>query len=203
MTTETRKRTQFKIPKRAGLLLVLPLTLGLTSLATAHPRGEGRHGNAQVDPAQRAKMKKCHEQKRASKVKKFDSDGDGKLSEAEREIARSTRKAERLGAYDKDKDGTLSKAEKADFLHDKATEKFETIDSNGDAELSLTEAKNSCSPLAFHFDKVDADGNDSISWTEFEKVAKKHLRRGKHRKRGMHSGATRRGRAHSGDGSAR
>ena len=202
MTTDSKKNTKFNLPKRAGFLLILPMTLGFAGLASAHPEGPGSRGGAKADPVRRAQMVKCHEQKRASMIKSFDTNKDGKLSEAERKIARATRKAERLGAYDKDKDGTLSKAERADFLHDKVTEKFESIDSNGDAEIDLAEAEKSCSPLSRHFERVDADGNDSISWTEFEKVAKKRMQRGKHRKRGMRSGESRRRRGPKGHGPA-
>ena len=74
------------------------------------------------------------------RIKKFDTDGDKKLSQAERDIARATKKAERLGQYDLDKDGSLSQAEKADLIHDKITKRFEHIDKNGDAEISNAEA---------------------------------------------------------------
>lgn len=194
MTHSTKKRfaepgTQYW-GRRAclTLLLALPLTLGFAGVASAHPGAEGMRERGPMDamhPAKSKRMKKCREGVRAKMVKRFDSDRDGKLSPQEREIARATRKAERLGEYDKDKDGKLSKAERADFIHDRITKRFEDIDKNGDAEISNEEASSSCTPLLGRFfAKVDRDGNDSVSWTEFEKVAKKRMKRMKERRRG-------------------
>ena len=158
-------------------------------------------GPGKASPAQVEKMKKCHAKKRAKRINKFDTDGDKKLSQAERDIARATKKAERLGQYDKDKDGSLSKAEKADLIHDKITKRFEHIDSNGDAEISSGEANASCSPLGPHFARVDRDGNDSISWTEFENVARRMMKRMRHRKAGKRGGKFRHSRGHGGGAS--
>ena len=55
---------------------------------------------------------------RADMMKKFDKDGDGKLSDEERAAAREARKAEQekamLAKFDKDGDGKLNDAEKAE-----------------------------------------------------------------------------------------
>jgi Ca2+-binding EF-hand superfamily protein len=200
-----------KLGKRASLLLIVPLTLGLAGIAQAHPGGDDtrtrgedmrsrRHG-VKMAPG---KLKQCRKEKRAQKIKRFDSDGDGKLSPDERSIARATRKAERLGEYDKDKNGKLDKAERADLIHDRVTEKFEGIDTNGNAEISNSEANKSCTPLGKFFSRVDQDGSDSISWTEFEKVAKKRMKHMKRRRRGMRGkqGRSGQGRGHRRSGDA-
>lgn len=205
MTREDTKTKKSRRVKRAGLLLAIPMTLGLAGIASAHPEGKGMRAKGPSTPAEAAKMKKCHEQFRAVKIKKFDTDGDGKLSPEERQIGKATHKAERLGQFDKDKDGVLSKAERADMLHEKVTERFERIDTNGDAEISSAEANESCSPLGRHFERVDSDGNDSISWTEFEKVASKRMKRmkrGKRGKRGMRGGKFRKHHGPAGGGDA-
>jgi len=45
-------------------------------------------------------------------IKKFDKDGDGKLSEEERAAMKEARHKENLAKYDTDKDGKLSDAER-------------------------------------------------------------------------------------------
>lgn len=85
-------------------------------------------------------------------LERFDADGDGMLSEAERETARKehqARKAEMLKDYDADGDGTLSKQERAKVREelgpppeqrkarqDKMKERF---DEDGDGVLSEAE----------------------------------------------------------------
>ena len=50
--------------------------------------------------------------RRAQLLEQFDTDGDGTLSDAERQAAREARRAELLEKYDADDDGTLSDAER-------------------------------------------------------------------------------------------
>jgi Ca2+-binding EF-hand superfamily protein len=202
MKQKEKKPMTTRGAKRLSFLLALPLTLSFAGVVSAQGRGPGTHGPGKASPAQVEKMKQCHAKKRAKRIQKFDTDGDKKLSQAEREIARATKKAERLGQYDKDKDGSLSKAEKADLIHDKITKRFEHIDSNGDAEISKAEAQASCSPLGPHFERVDSDGNKSISWTEFEKVARKMMKRMRHRRAGKRGGKFRHARGHGGGGAS-
>ena len=172
-----------KFSKRAGLLLALPLTFGLAGLAVARPGGPGGEGKRAHDGPMSAKMQKCRTEFKAKKLAVFDLDKDGTLSPEERTAAHTARKAERLAEYDKDKDGTLSEAERKEAQRDRMVEMFEGADSNSDAEISAAEAEASCSPMARHFDKVDADGNGKVTWTEFEAKAKMHGKRG-HGKRG-------------------
>lgn len=73
-------------------------------------------------------------------LEKFDTDGDGELSDAERAAARETmeqKRAEHIALYDTDGDGELSPEERA-VARD---ERFEAIalerfDADGDGELS-------------------------------------------------------------------
>ena len=51
-------------------------------------------------------------EKKAELLKKFDKDGDGKLSEEEREAAKAARKAMILEKFDKDGDGELNEEER-------------------------------------------------------------------------------------------
>ncbi len=193
MSTSNRK-----FSKRAGLLLALPLTFGLAGLAVAHPGGGrgGPGGPSAHDGPMSAKMQACRAKHKAKRLAVADTNKDGKVSPEERKLAHETRKAARLAEYDKDRSGDLSEAERKEARHDKMVEKFEELDTNSNAEVSLAEAEASCSPLSRHFDKVDADGNGSITWTEFEAEAKKHIKRGRRGKgmRGHHGRFGKRGR---------
>ena len=192
-----------KLSKRVGLLLVLPLSFGLAGIAVAHPGG-GRGGpggpGAHAGPMS-AKMQKCRAEHHAKKLAAVDADKDGAISAEERKLAHENRKASRLAEYDKDKSGDLSKAERKEALHDRMVEKFEKLDTNSNAEVSRAEAEASCAPIGRHFDKADADGNGSVTWTEFESAVGKHMKRGRRGKgmrgyrgkararRGMHKGS--------------
>jgi hypothetical protein len=76
-------------------------------------------------------------------VKKFDKDGDGKLSEEEREAAKESLKKEMLTKFDKDGDGELSdeereaaKKERMEKHEASKKEMLKKFDTNGDGELN-------------------------------------------------------------------
>jgi hypothetical protein len=83
---------------------------------------------------------------KAGMLKKFDEDGDGKLSDAEKAkmqtvfaAKRAKRQAEALSKYDSNKDGTLDRTEKKAMRDDRTAERFKKLDKDGDGKLSLDE----------------------------------------------------------------
>ncbi|RYD23304.1 MAG: hypothetical protein EOP88_04645 [Verrucomicrobiaceae bacterium] len=97
--------------------------------------------------AQDEKPKREPRQIPAEVLKKYDKDGDGKLSEDERKALQSDRKAEQekiLKKYDKDGDGKLSEEERkalradAEAKHKALLEKY---DADKDGKLSESERK--------------------------------------------------------------
>ena len=72
-------------------------------------------------------------------LKKFDKDGDGKLSETERAAMKAEREKEMLAKYDADKDGKLSDEERAKAKEDRHKEMIARFDKDGDGKLSETE----------------------------------------------------------------
>ena len=135
--------------------------------------GHGRHGmspemrqrmldkydvnkNGQLDPDEKAAFERDREARRAEFIKEFDTDGDGKLSDAEREAAREKypnmgrhgrhgggeMHARMLERYDVNKNGQLDPEEKAAFERDREARRAEMMkrfDTDGDGKLSESE----------------------------------------------------------------
>jgi Ca2+-binding EF-hand superfamily protein len=115
-------------------LMILGALIGTCTFAAAQeekparPEGGGR-GMRQPSPEM---------------LKKFDKDGDGKLSQEEAKAAREARQAEMLKLYDKDGDGKLSDDEtKAMREAQQAKRKalIEKYDADKDGKLDETERK--------------------------------------------------------------
>jgi len=82
----------------------------------------------------------------AAALKKYDKDGDGKLSDDEKAVMIADRKAkaekrekEMLAKYDADKDGSLSDTEKATMREQRKKEMIAKFDKDGDGKVSPEE----------------------------------------------------------------
>ena len=81
-------------------------------------------------------------------LKKYDKDGDGKLSDEERKAMREERRAEaekmrkaNLEKYDANKDGKLDQEERKKMREDRQKEMFAKFDKDGDGKLNEEELK--------------------------------------------------------------
>jgi len=73
-------------------------------------------------------------------LKRFDTDGDGQFSEAER-VSAKTAKERRKSQIDADGDGTISNEEKKTVRNKRRNTIHQRIDSDGDGTISKTEWK--------------------------------------------------------------
>jgi Ca2+-binding EF-hand superfamily protein len=100
-------------------------------------------GAAQDQPQ---KPRKPHGPPPPELIKEFDKDGDGKLSDEERQAMRESmrarmeaRKKEMLERFDADQDGKLSDAERENARKTIKAEMLEKYDKDGDGKLSKEE----------------------------------------------------------------
>lgn len=91
---------------------------------------------AEKPEGKRPERDEGREARRERMLKKFDADGDGKLSESERASARETMERRKTMA-DTDGDGKVSEAEREAAK----AEMMKKLDTNGDGEVSEEERK--------------------------------------------------------------
>ncbi len=118
--------TRFKLLFAASAL-VLGCAAGIAAAGSGHGGGHSKRGQM---------------------MQKFDANGDGQLSDAERAAAKaafSTKRAEhkaaRLARFDTNRNGTLEPAEKRAAHDQRVGERFAKLDANGDGAITLAEMK--------------------------------------------------------------
>ena len=85
---------------------------------------------------------------KAAILEKYDTNKDGKLDDSERAVLRADMKAKReakhaqmLAKYDTNKDGKLDQQERKVMRDDRATAAFQKMDKDGNGSISLDEFK--------------------------------------------------------------
>jgi Ca2+-binding EF-hand superfamily protein len=107
----------------------------------------------------------------------FDTDGDGIISDEEREVARQRREELVRARVDTDGDGQVSEAERAAARRDRAGRVHASLDRDGDGrvtpdELGATDAR------GLDVQVADTDGDGALSVAELETVwAERRARR--------------------------
>jgi hypothetical protein len=123
--------------------------------------------------------------RRAERDKRLDTDGDGKVSEQEREAGRLQRDADRVARMDTDGDGKVSDEERRVAETERATNRHAQYDTNGDGKLTVDELANA---RGFRGDasKADLNGDGVVSTDELQKAMseRRAARRGGNSRRG-------------------
>jgi hypothetical protein len=104
---------------------------------------------------------------RDERMKELDTDGDGKISDAERAAGRAARDAERTARLDTDGDGQVSDTERAAAQAERAANMHARMDTNSDGKLTTEELANA---RWFRGDatKADANGDGVIAADELQ-----------------------------------
>ena len=136
--------------KRLGWMAALAIVSSLSVVGIA--------AAASGDDAAKDKQKQCdgggHHEDHAKDDAKYDTNGDGKLDDAERAKMREEHEKRR---------------------EEHVQEHFARLDADKNGAISRDEAK-AFAPLAEHFDEVDSDKNGAISLDELRAAAPKHGR---------------------------
>lgn len=124
-------------------------------------------GSGREPPPDPVEAQRRREERRAEFMARVDADGDGTVSDAEREAARQKRIEERNQEMDTDGDGVVSPAER-DAAREQRTEEIrQRIDADGDGKLTADElAASSFGRLDLK--DVDADKNGDITNAELQ-----------------------------------
>ncbi|MES2925049.1 MAG: hypothetical protein V4819_26065 [Verrucomicrobiota bacterium] len=123
---------------KATKLITLAALIGTCSFAAA------QEGAPPPPPAQGERPERPQRQVPPDVLKKFDKDGDGKLSQEEGKAAREAMQAERIKKYDKDGDGKLSDEERKTMQADNEAKRkalLEKYDADKNGKLDPAEIK--------------------------------------------------------------
>lgn len=115
------------------------------------------------------------QERRRQRMAMIDTDGDGVISDAEREAARAQREAALQARLDADGDGVVSEQERADGRRQRATNMHARFDQDGDGKVTAQELSET--PFARFDSTTDTNGDGQISVEELD-AAMKERRRG-------------------------
>ena len=127
------------------------------------------------------------EDRRAQRIAEFDTDGDGKLSEAERQAIREKRMAEMRARLDTNKDGVISDEERTSARHQRVVDMRSRFDKDGDGKVTPAELESA--PFGRFDGTADANGDGNVTTEELEAVMKDRMsQRGGFRRGGFRRG---------------
>lgn len=110
------------------------------------------------------------EARRGDRTRRFDKDGDGTLSDAERDAMRDARRDERMKRLDTDEDGKVSEEERQaaqQEREDRRAARMAQLDTDGDGQVSDAERSAAMAGRAKEMHgRLDADGDGKLTPAE-------------------------------------
>lgn len=116
------------------------------------------------------------EERRRQRMAMIDTDGDGVISDAEREAARAHREAELQARLDTNGDGVVSEQERTEARRQRATNMHARFDRDGDGKVTAQELEET--PFARFDGTTDANGDGQITVEELDAAMKERRARG-------------------------
>ena len=136
----------------------------------------------------RVSVQAAREERRRERMAEIDTDGDGVISDAEREAARAKREAELAARLDTNKDGVVSEEERGDARRQRAVDMHARFDSDGDGKLTQQEL--ATSPFARFNANADTNGDGTVTVDELDAAMRDRQQRGPWRRGGQFRGGS-------------
>jgi hypothetical protein len=130
--------------------------------------------------------KQSRQERRQQRMAEIDSDGDGEISDAEREAWRAKREAEMKARLDTNKDGVISDDERAAASHQRAMDMHARFDKDGDGKLTPAELEQT--PFGRFDTTVDSNNDGNITVDELDAAMKERMQNGRGGFRGRRRG---------------
>ncbi len=124
-----------------------------------------------------ANAQQSREERRKQRLAEMDTDGDGEISDEEREAARAKREAEMKARLDTNKDGTVSDEERDAARKQRATTMHDRLDRDGDGKLTAAELADS--PMGRMDINADTNGDGVITVDELDAAMKERMQNGR------------------------
>lgn len=143
--------------------------LGLPDRDDGAPARQGAPRPRDLSGREIVGMDQGREERRAQRLAEVDSDGDGAISDDERQAALAARREERRAMLDSDGDGLISDDERDAARAERVANMVAASDSDGDGRISRDEAAEARGPRrrAFRdFAAADTDGDGYLSEAE-------------------------------------
>lgn len=134
----------------------------------------------EAEPDDRTVSLQAREERRRQRMAEVDANGDGEISDEERQAARAKREQEMKARLDANKDGVVSEEERGNALHQRAVDMHARMDRDGDGKLTIAELQNG--PFNRFEGNVDANGDGQVSVDELDQSIRERRQRGPFRR---------------------
>jgi len=171
---------------------------GKIDLPTLPQSGTSTSDPPRTEGERDAVSQQAREERRKQRMSELDTDGDGEISEEERQAARAKREAEIKDRLDTNKDGVVSDEERGAARHARAEDMHARLDKDGDGKLTPSEMSTGRFGRMGETTAADTNGDGQVSVEELDTLMKNRPERGPFRR----GGGFRRGGDGAGSGSA-
>jgi hypothetical protein len=131
--------------------------------------------------------RQAREERRMQRRAEIDTNGDGEISDEERQAARDKREADMKAHLDTNKDGVVSDEERGAAMHQRATDMHARFDKDGDGKLTTAELQTA--PFGRFDTTVDTNSDGQVSVDELDAAMRERRRNAGPFRRGRNAGS--------------